>query len=617
MCGISALISPTPFPARLIEQMTDIIKHRGPDGFGYFHENGIALGHRRLAILDCSESGHQPMHFRDKAVLTYNGEIYNYIEIKTELEKEGYEFHGHSDTEVILAAYDFWQEHCLSRFNGMWSFVLWDRERRKVFAARDRFGVKPLYYWRTPQGLWAFGSETKQFTVLDGWQARLNKPIASEFVATGLHDHTDETFFEGVYQVPPGHSVSFEMSALPQGPRLPVRRWYFLPQDQLELTSEEAAAQVFKTLQSSVQLRLRSDVPVGSCLSGGIDSSTIVALVAGGLSSGSRQKTFSALSEDKNIDESSHIQKIVSKFKTDHHTTTPDFAELWGLLDKLTWHQDEPFGSSSIFAQWKVFELARRENCIVMLDGQGADEQLGGYPEFTGALLADHLRMGRLNAYTREALALSCRSRISLLTVLARTLRAIFPGFATKLQSLSGRRVRPGLWLKSPIRDLHREKALSFGELARYQVQGGHLQMLLRYEDRDSMAHGIEARVPFVDYRFVELATRLPSSLRVNAGVTKSILRSAMRGFVPDAILDRRDKIGFATAESHWVRTHPSLFRAELRQAVDLSAGLLSEQVLRDFEAMLSGRIPYNSAFWRVISFGRWLQVFQVDGTQR
>lgn len=620
MCGISALISKnknSSLDSSLIQKMTDVISHRGPDGFGYFTQsNQVHLGHRRLAILDCTEAGHQPMHFLDRYVITYNGEVYNYLEIRAELEQSGYRFKSGSDTEVILASYDKWKDKCLSHFNGMWAFIIYDRLENKVFIARDRFGVKPLYVWSSPEGFFAFASEIKQFTTLPGWRAQLNPHIAGEFLVHGRLDFSQETFFKNVLQVLPGHSAlvhvddfaSFEHAA-----KLETSRWYELKTEELQLPENQIKLQLKEKLLAAVKLRLRSDVPVGSCLSGGIDSSSIVCLMQEQLSGRGQQKTFSALSENKKLDESLYMQTVVKKCLTDHSTTLPRLDNLLEKLDLLAWHQDEPYGSSSIYAQWCVFEKAREKGCLVLLDGQGADEQLAGYPEFVGAYLNETLRQKGIFEFLRLILVL--KARLSFAKIIGKFIRAAYPKLSDFLESLLSKKIQTQKWINLNQAQIEKTKSKeSVRDLCLSQMQGEHLQMLLRYEDRDSMAHGIESRVPFVDYQFVEFALSIPSALKLKNGVAKAILRDSMRGVVPDQILDRQDKIGFATAEEDWFRGEKKeFFRNEILKAIQLSNGFLNSQIIEDFDLMLIGKKPFSSAFWRCISFGRWLQVFKVE----
>ena len=667
MCGIAALFSSDPRPlGDLIQSMATAVRHRGPDGEGFaifsarsFATTALggvdtpagtydariayapirdakpvsdavaALGHRRLSIIDLSPGGHQPMCTADRHYwIVYNGEIYNYVELRTELELLGHSFGSHSDTEVILSAYRQWGEQCLDRFNGMFAFVLVDRMQRRMFAARDRFGVKPLYYWVSPIGLVAFASEIKQFTGLPGWRPIVNGQRAYDFLNWGLFDHTSETLFSSVRQLRGGEYVSCSTDELLKG--VVVKRWYNLAPADSPSSAEAAAAGLRSLLEDSVRLRLRADVPVGSCLSGGLDSSSIVCLanrLLHQVNAGALQKTFSARSTDLRVDEGAFIDAVVGSTGVANFQVYPPLSGLFEALPLITWHQDEPFGSTSIYAQWHVFRLAAEHNVKVMLDGQGADEQLAGYHVFFTArfgTLFRTLRLGRLASEMAEVRRVHAMGAKHLLAYSASTL--LPEGIKQSMRRLTGRSaVKPLDWLdmrrlgaapSDPFLALG-AKASSVRGLSLSQLLYTSLPMLLHWEDRDSMAHSVESRVPFLDYRLVEFVLGLPDDLKIAGAMTKRVLREAMRGVLPEKIRIRTDKIGFATAEEAWVRREsPEAFRAMLRDATEASSGVLSPKALDFLDEVIEGRRAFSFAPWRMISFGAWMKRFnvQVDG---
>lgn len=598
----------------------------------------LALGHRRLAIVDVSHAGHQPMCSADgRCWIVYNGEVYNHIELRLELEELGVSFRSHSDTEVMLAAYQQWGEACLARFNGMFSFLLYDRDRETLFAARDRFGVKPLYYWVSPQGLVAFASEIKQFTVLPGWQAKVNGQRAYDFLNWALTDHTDETLFAGVFQLRGGQALKLKLGEIqssppPGGSRLPVYNWYELKPRPFSGTAAEAAEGFRQRLFDSVRLRLRADVPTGSCLSGGLDSSSIVCVMNRLLEEAGAhelQKTFSACAEVKRFDEREFIDEVVRQTGVDAHYVYPDLANLFAVCEKLTWHQDEPFGSTSIYAQWEVFKLAADNQVKVMLDGQGADEQLAGYHPYFGLRLARLLRTGRWLAFAREVRAIRELHGYPLSWPLQQVLNSLLPESVRQpLRKLAGKptTLAPS-WLNmsrlqaqaaDPLLANGAAKARSVAELSHAQLTATNLQMLLHWEDRDSMAHSIESRVPFLDYRLVEFVLGLPEEFKISDGVTKRVMRDGMQGILPEMIRNRMDKLGFVTPEEVWLREkNPDQFRAVLREAVDASQGILNDSACDLLEKMIAGQMPFNFLIWRMISFGKWMKVFSVAHGRR
>lgn len=639
MCGISAIVGGAVNAAvSRIVAMTDLVLHRGPDAVGYLLLHGAALeaarfgpgeappagearvllGHRRLSIVDLSSAGHQPMASAGgDAWIVYNGEVYNHVELRRELEALGHAFASHSDTEVMLAAYRQWGIECLERFNGMFAFVLVDRAKRRVYAARDRFGVKPLYYMRLPDGALAFASEIKQFSALEGWRARVNSQRAYDFLVWGASEHTAETMFAGVRQLRGGEVAEMDLDG-DLAPR--ISRWYELKPEPFRGGGEEAVDRFRDLLTDSVRLRLRADVPVGSCLSGGLDSSSIVCIANRLLREGGgagMQKTFSALSDALRYDERRYADEVVRATSVYGATVTPTPEGLFSALDAIAWHQDEPFGSTSIYAQWEVFRLAAKGGVKVMLDGQGADEALGGYPVFHGAHLAGLARGLRLPVLLREIAALSRVHDVGLGASLRMLAASAAPGWLLQsLRSWAGKESTPA-WL-----DLGRLRARvvhpyassgdsprnSIQALSRFQLLESSLPMLLHLEDRNSMAHGIEARVPFLDYRLVEFALGLPDAQKISGGITKTVLREATRGVLPEPVRARTDKLGFQMAEDEWIVSHAGQFRAALARAVEAGDGIIRPIAMNVLDDMLAGRMRFSSLAWRLISFGAWMR---------
>jgi asparagine synthase (glutamine-hydrolysing) len=672
MCGIAVLVRAAGLASPgAIVPMTRLVRHRGPDdeGFATFTRAGLAaqlysgeagprrdawqaggepgaeaiadgtspvvaaFGHRRLSIVGLGAGGHQPMGLHDGSVwIVFNGEIYNFPEIREELAAAGHRFSSETDTEVLLAAYRQWGKACLDRFNGMFAFVLLDREKGVVFAARDRFGVKPLYYWIAPDSTIAFASEIKQFTVLPGWRARLNGQRGYDFLEWGLIDNTDETLFSGVFQLPGGHFVELPVESqgsLPApvpGGRLAPSCWYRLQARRFEGDETAAWAGFHQTFEASIALRLRADVPVGSCLSGGLDSSSIVCVMSRLLASHEmRAHTFSAAAHASKFDES-HFARMVLEATGAHGTFVyPDAASLFSSLDRLAWHQDEPFGSTSILAQWHVFSEAAAAGVKVMLDGQGADEQLAGYHSFFAPRLATLLRQARLRELAAEVRALRSVHGHSMPWIAGRALDGLLPdALRQRLRRLAGKPsastpvdidlLRLGAQAQDPFAlalAAHGDRTLA--GLSRAQLLSTSVPMLLHFEDRNSMAHSVEARVPFLDYRLVEFALGLPDEFKLREGTTKRVLRGAMKGILPEPVRTRQDKMGFLTPEELWLRRDaPEQFRAATREAISHSHGVLLPSAQSMLEHMIRGDEPFSFKPWRRISFGAWMRVFNV-----
>lgn len=552
-------------------------KHRGPDGEGVFEGPGFLFGHNRLAILDLSHGGAQPMQLEtergEKLVLTYNGEIYNYLELRDELRGLGHVFKSETDTEVILHAYKEWGVDCLSHFNGMFAFVLYDSAKKRLFGARDRFGVKPLHLRRTSETL-QFASEIKALLAVSPATGIDRQTVVDYLYAGHLH-HSGRTFFEGIEELKAGHRFIYDLSSH----ELKTDQWYVLATRvrDLNLNVSEAAEELRKLLTDSVRLRLRSDVRVGTCLSGGVDSSSIAALAATSYKSGSFIG-ITAESLDPETNETEFARVVAENSKLEWHRVRPDDfrAQLFDVVKT----QDEPFGGLSVFMQDAVMREARRLNVPVLLDGQGGDEVFLGYPKYLQAktfppprLLAKKLasELGWLETREFEA---------ELQASMPEELAAAQDHLLKYRQALS----RP------------REAQI-------LDITETNLPQLLRYEDRNSMRHSIETRLPFLDYRVVEFGLGLSLSLKVRGGVQKAVLRDAMRDVVPAAVLNRRDKIGFAAPDRSWEPHFQALWRDHVVASTHLKE--LLPAALEIAPASLS-----PSARWKLINLAIWAETY-------
>jgi len=540
MCGICGVVDiGRPAACREVETMLEALAHRGPDGRGVFADQDVCLGHLRLAILDLSDAGLQPMQ-RDELQLVHNGEIYNYLELREELRANGHRFSTGTDSEVILAAYREWGERCVEHFNGMWAFAIWNGKERTLFCSRDRFGIKPLYF-RHEGEQFAFCSEPWPLR-----RAGVNLRVVRDYIEQGFLDQGDETFFEGVLRLAPAHSLTFGSTGL--------RQWRYWTLEAADPPADPTAA-MREGLFDAVRLQLRSDVPVGTCLSGGVDSSAIAVAVAH--HGHEHQKTVTAYFEDSGFDERPYARAVVERTGADSHWVSFDAEELVADLPAIVRAQGEPFGSTSICAGWYVMRTARQAGVTVMLDGQGGDEILAGYRASFGYRLSDLLHSGHLSEATAELLAFSRVHGPRWAAVALAT-----PHVPQRLRLTARGRLRGATTLLAPeLRALSATPEAnggSFPDRLRRQLHmlltRRGLPELLRYEDRNSMAHSLEARVPLLDHRLVQLAFSLSGRELIRRGETKYVLRQAMSDLLPPVVAARRDKLGFVTPERRFFR---------------------------------------------------------------
>ncbi|MGE0385655.1 MAG: asparagine synthase (glutamine-hydrolyzing) [Gammaproteobacteria bacterium] len=580
------------------------------DGAGVVH---AALAHRRLAIIDATDAGRQPMATADgRYWITYNGEVYNHVELRAELEALGHRFGSRSDTEVVLAAYVQWGDDCLQRLNGMWALAIFDTRERELFCARDRFGIKPLFHVAA-EGYFAFASEIKQLLSLPGRARRANRQAIYEYLTYGSFHHAEQTFFDGVFQLMPGCAFRY---CLGSGAYRSWRWYEFRPSLDRDIGAREAVGRFRELFIDSVRLQLRSDVEVGSCLSGGLDSASIVCVMGdllGKQGATHRQRTFTAAFREPEADERRFALAVCEARGIGARFVEPDGEGLVESLGPLIWHQEEPFGSTSLYAQWCVFAAARADGVKVLLDGQGADEQLAGYHGFIDTWCGALRRRGDYLGYGLNRVLFDLRlGKRGLLRDLAR-----FVGAGT----VAGGGSR---WLRSDFAARHAQHSLydagapvaAIGDadpladvLCRMTLHN-NVPALLKYEDRNAMAHSVESRVPFLDHRLVEFTLGLPTRYKLRRGWTKWLLREAMKGVVPETVRRRRDKLGFATPESRWQQ---GVLRPRIVAA--LGAGWLDEFVDTDVARGVlddGGRGETDFAPWRWLNLDLWRQAFDV-----
>jgi asparagine synthase (glutamine-hydrolysing) len=645
MCGILAVVqNENHARGEDLAHATHIIRHRGPDDEGFLtwtkgenpriwagtdtapstheywkydmlqdsQEFHVGLGHRRLSILDLSPRGHQPMiHTETGISMVYNGEVYNFQTIRTELEAMGFAFHTDSDSEVLLLAWVAWGTACIPKLNGMFSFVVLDpRGSGTVYAVRDRFGVKPMYWYRDGQKI-VFSSEIKQIRSFPGYKLSLNRQKVIDYLAEGYVDTDDETFDTGIKQLRGGHFAEVDLSVSPGS--FVIKRWYQLTPQKWSGDDVAATDRFRELLRDSIRLRLRADVPVGSCLSGGLDSSAIVCLAKEVLDESgphNGQVTVTACFKDPRFDEWRFAEEVVKKSGAQAERIFPDFERLRSDFDKLLWHQDDPFPSTSMFSQWCVFGGAASAGLKVMVDGQGSDEQLSGYGGNDLALYTGLLARHAWGDLIRESKSYKAKNGRYPKGFLLGALQEVYPGLK-KLFPESHRAIKPLRidWLNLPAKEIARKSYKDLQGTLTNQLLCSPLPSLLRFEDRNSMAFSIESRVPFMDYRLVEFNLGLPEKMVYRDGLKKVVLRRALKGIMPDAIVNRTDKMGFVTPEEVWLREEGTeWFRSEIARAVDSYPDYFNKQeTLAMLEQMIKGEIKFSFVPWRIICFSKWM----------
>jgi asparagine synthase (glutamine-hydrolysing) len=599
MCGIAGqyCYNGAPPDPRLLAAMSERIAHRGPDGEGTWIKGSVGLAHRRLAIIDLSEDAHQPMANEDGSLqLVFNGEIYNFVELREELVRCGHVFRSKGDSEVILHAYEEWGHECLARFNGMWAFALWDERKQQLFCSRDRFGIKPFYYTEAG-GSFLFASEIKALLAHPDAGKEPDDEMLRTYLAWGVLDHTERTMVAGIFQLRPAHA----MVVTATGHREPFRYWDVTVNPAVSSGTADgpAAARLLKLLRDATRIHLRSDVAVGTCLSGGIDSSALTMLInkiirdeAPG-SVGSRQKTFSAVFTDKRFDESRYIDEVVAVSGVDAYRTEPSAGQVWDDLQKILYMQDEPFGSLSIYAQYCVMRLAA-ERVKVVLDGQGADELLAGYLAYEWSYI--------LGLFTSFHWYTSFCEKIGAI----RHHHGFFTDAFRQLIVRSGRR----RLLKGDIPKVSRYGGTLDKVLYR-ELTSTNLSALLHYEDRNSMAFSIESRVPYLDVHLVEYIASLPLNQKIRNGVTKYLLRRAIKGLVPESIRCRMDKMGFVTPEEVWMKfeLRPFVLGVFTEKIFHARPYWDADAVIKNYLAFLDGKSAYSPEIFRIACAELWLRM--------
>lgn len=605
MCGISGIINFNNNEVRKdeIALMMQEMRHRGPDDEGTFIDNNVGLGFVRLSILDLTPAGHQPMFSHDgRYVIVFNGEVYNYIEIRHQL-KDKYHFKTGTDTEVILAAYQEWGNTCLDKFNGMFSFLIYDINTKELFAARDRFGIKPFYYYQD-KDTFIFASEIKSILPLLK-KKEANDKIIYDYLMFNRTDHTEETFFKGIRKLQHGSWLKIKNDSII------FHRWYVLS-DEIKENKKLSPMQYRKLFNDSLKLRLRADVPVGVSLSGGIDSSSIVSSLVTDFEL-NELNTFSAVfGKEEATDESVFIDEFASIVKRMHYTTPNSNSFYNDFMNFIDAH-NEPVPDTGPYIQFKVMELAS-SHVTVTLDGQGADEQLAGYHYFFGSYYVELLKELKFKSFINENIEYFKKHKS--FNAFKFFIYYLLP---IKFQNKINTQIFPSVnkrlikkYCVSPdINEmLYKPKSLKESLLQHFEYK---LEHLLRWEDLNSMYFSIESRVPFLDHRLVEATISTPASQKIKKGETKFLLREALKDILPAKIINRKDKKGFSNPRDKWFRTEEfqnyifELINSEsFKNRGYFDSAIANEQ----YKKHLVGNVDFSKEIWKWINLEVWFRKF-------
>jgi len=615
MCGISLIINrkDNPVEESQIRSMNDKVIHRGPDDEGYYHGKNFAFGHRRLCILDLTNAGHQPM-IRDNYCINFNGEIYNYLELIEELKGLGHIFKSHADTEVLLPAYWEWGTGAFDKFNGMWAFMIYDATTQEIILCRDRFGVKPLYYTNIGDRFLA-ASEIKQFTAIPEFQPVLDKEIAVNFLTHGWLNYSEKTFFSGVFELRPGHYMRYNVITH----EMTIHKWYDLRGSikKVKDTEHEAMENVRKLLSDSINLRMRADVKVGSCLSGGVDSSSIVSIINRNKLASDDFITITSCYADEKYDEQKFSDEVSRQTGFRSVKVYPQLDELIdaGDLDKMIYHHDQPFSGASHYSEYKVFDTARKNGLIVLLDGQGSDEYFCGYDEFLTTYVSSLLGRFQFGKAWRHLRYKSKLDGTTTRNQLVAFLKAKYWHSGVQfIKKMLGKNEFNWLskeWRRNAKNKLKRFPAHTVRDLSLQEIGFSSLPYQLHSADRNSMSFSLEVREPFMDFRLIEYVIALPDHFKINKGYSKHVLREAVSE-LPKEVKYRNHKMGFVAPDETWILKNKKEIRISLEQAIR-DTKMFSKDLLDRFDLFTEGKLGYEPIYFRAISMDRFCKIFKMQ----
>jgi len=623
MCGIYGIFSKNKVISnnwQLYGFIQNTLKHRGPDDTGLYKDEHVVLMFNRLSIIDLSDKAHQPMCNESNDIwLVYNGEIYNYIEIREKLISLGHKFKSKCDTEVIIHSYEEYGINCLNKFNGMWSFVLYDKNRKLLFCSRDRFGIKPFYYYYDKERF-IFSSEIKAI-LKSGIKNGVNEKKLFSYLAYCHRDTDEETMFNNIYQLPPANYLIVNDNYIKQN------KYWELKDNKnngdIFVSKDDTLCQFRNIFFDAIKLRLRSDVPIGALLSGGLDSSAIVSVIDY-LNKSKKLainiSTYTAAYKEEDIDESNYANVVTEKTDIPNTIVFPNINnDLSKEVEKVIYYQDEPPTSMTVFAHWYLMKELKKHNLKVIISGQGADEILAGYLEkFLGYYLVDLLKNNSYSQFINEVFLLKQKSNFRYPLIFLQLIKAIFPRKAAMIAK-SLLKDRGILYLNFDFIKMnwdsynYKNKMLHYSRLneslLRALIQDS-IPDILHYEDRNSMAFSIEQRVPFLDYRLVEFLYNLSNKMKINAGVSKVILRESLNGILPDPIRHRYSKLGFSVPVDRWIIEMQSYIEDTMHSKSFRERPYWNtNKVINLYKKQIEGNTRMGHFIWRVIACEIWHKI--------
>jgi asparagine synthase (glutamine-hydrolysing) len=607
MCGIAGFIDNQLSETSrldLTHKMLQKITHRGPEASNVFIDGPVSLGHNRLKIIDLSDAANQPFEY-DDVMIIFNGEVYNYIEIRADLEAKGFRFRTQGDTEVMCAAYKHYGEDCVKHFVGMWAFAIWDKTKRRLFCSRDRFGIKPFYYIRRGENFY-FASEYKALKELPYFNGQINTEQVNRGLQMAWTGYRDETYYQQIVALEPAHNIVWENG------KLSISKYWDIDFSQPASTLKwaEKKEQFYSLFKDSVRLHARSDVQNGQCLSGGLDSSSITSMYST-LMPDTPIKSFTIYYED-GVDERPYVYEVRKKYANiEPHYYSPSDAHLEATFNHIAYHADVPMLASSHISQYFLMQLAKSEGVTVVIDGQGSDEYLGGYLHSFYRVLGQLMAGGRVFKALGILNELAAREKFNSSKKRNFLLKSLVSGFSTENSIYNLELAQLDKYLLSDVEDLQFENKTTdkFNNLLYHLLMNTTLQTLLHYEDRNSMAFSLESRVPFLDHRLVEFAFTLSRNDRISDWAeTKFILRESLKPILPTAVYERKDKKGFVTpGEVKWLNG-PLKFLLDINY--DRFDWMKKEQLKKLVGQYKKGDTSHAGLVWRLACTDYWFKNF-------